>query len=68
MIVDRIRCDKNLEAVSKLKMDYPSLIKRTQFFKFWFASQRDADRFARNFNPRMTANQDTYDKSWCVQV
>jgi hypothetical protein len=68
MIRDRIRSDPNAEAVSKLKMDYPTLIERKQFHKFYFKGQRDADNFARDFNPRTIPAKDFIEKTWVVHI
>jgi len=66
--IDRIRSDKNLEAVTKLKQDYPTLYKREQFHKFYFKSQRDADKFARDFKPNTIPAKDFIEKTWVVHI
>jgi hypothetical protein len=66
--VDRIRSDPNAEAVQKLRVDFPSLYKREQFHKFFFKSQRDADNFARAFNPATIPAKDFIEKTWVVHV
>lgn len=47
---DRIQAADNETAVNELRKHYPSVQGRSQFFNFTFKSERDAQRFARDYN------------------
>ena len=47
---DRIQVVDNDRAVNELRSHYPSVQSRTQYFNFTFGSERDAQRFARDYN------------------
>jgi hypothetical protein len=47
---DRIQSMDNTRAVNELRSHYPSVQDRHQYFNFTFGSERDAQRFARDYN------------------
>lgn len=51
-----------------LSANFPSFVKRTQYSKFWFRKEREANQFARAANPKTIPNYDGVSGLFVVQV
>jgi hypothetical protein len=51
-----------------VRESFPSFVKRTQYSKFWFRRERDANQFARAVNPKTIPNRDVTNDLYVVQV
>lgn len=68
MMTESIQTTSNDQAVSLLKKQYPSVYQRTQYCKFWFKNEYDANRFTRDFKPSTKPNKDCIEGTWVVQL